>query len=46
VLDAEPTSRARVVVLISGTGSLCAALLDATDDPAYPATTVAGGAGI
>jgi phosphoribosylglycinamide formyltransferase-1 len=44
VLDAEPTSRARVVVLISGTGSLCAALLDATDDPAYPATIVAVGA--
>jgi phosphoribosylglycinamide formyltransferase-1 len=44
VLDAEPTSRARVVVLISGTGSLCAALLDATDDPAYPAPIVAVGA--
>ena len=44
MLDAEPTSRARVVVLISGTGSLCAALLDATDDPAYPATIVAVGA--
>ncbi|MGY1602654.1 phosphoribosylglycinamide formyltransferase [Geodermatophilus sp. SYSU D00815] len=36
--------RARVVVLISGTGSLCAALLAATDDPAYPATVVAVGA--
>jgi phosphoribosylglycinamide formyltransferase-1 len=33
-----------VVVLLSGTGSLCAALLEATDDPAYPATVVAVGA--
>jgi phosphoribosylglycinamide formyltransferase-1 len=31
------------VVLLSGTGSLCAALLDATDDPAYPAQVVAVG---
>jgi phosphoribosylglycinamide formyltransferase-1 len=31
-------------VLISGTGSLCAALLAATDDPGYPATVVAVGA--
>ena len=38
------TSRARVVVLISGTGSLCAALLEATEDPAYPAEVVAVGA--
>ena len=38
------TSRARVVVLLSGTGSLCAALLDATEDPAYPAEVVAVGA--
>ena len=38
------TSRARVVVLISGTGSLCDALLDATEDPAYPADVVAVGA--
>ena len=38
------TSRARVVVLISGTGSLCAALLDAAEDPAYPAEVVAVGA--
>ena len=38
------TSRARVVVLISGTGSLCDALLDATEDPAYPAEVVAVGA--
>ncbi len=42
--SAEPTRRARVVVLVSGTGSLCAALLDAADDPAYPATVVAVGA--
>jgi phosphoribosylglycinamide formyltransferase-1 len=38
------TERARVVVLLSGTGSLCAALLAATDDAAYPATVVAVGA--
>jgi phosphoribosylglycinamide formyltransferase-1 len=38
------TSRPRVVVLLSGTGSLCAALLDATEDPAYPAEVVAVGA--
>lgn len=41
---AESTPRARVVVLLSGTGSLCSALLSATDDPAYPATVVAVGA--
>ncbi|HEX2072541.1 MAG TPA: phosphoribosylglycinamide formyltransferase [Geodermatophilus sp.] len=40
---ADPTPRARVVVLLSGTGSLCAALLDAADDPGYPATVVAVG---
>ncbi|RFU23454.1 phosphoribosylglycinamide formyltransferase [Geodermatophilus marinus] len=39
----EPSPRARVVVLLSGTGSLCAALLAATDDPAYPAQVVAVG---
>lgn len=33
-----------MVVLISGTGSLCAALLAAADDPGYPATVVAVGA--
>jgi phosphoribosylglycinamide formyltransferase-1 len=33
-----------VVVLLSGTGSLCGALLAATDDPDYPATVVAVGA--
>jgi phosphoribosylglycinamide formyltransferase-1 len=38
------TPRARVLVLLSGTGSLCAALLAAADDPAYPATVVAVGA--
>ena len=32
------------MVLLSGTGSLCAALLAATDDPGYPATVVAVGA--
>jgi phosphoribosylglycinamide formyltransferase 1 len=40
----EQTPRARLVVLLSGTGSLCAALLAATDDPAYPAEVVAVGA--
>jgi phosphoribosylglycinamide formyltransferase-1 len=40
----EPTPRARVVVLLSGTGSLCASLLDAAADPAYPAQVVAVGA--
>jgi formyltetrahydrofolate-dependent phosphoribosylglycinamide formyltransferase len=44
VSAALPTRRARVVVLLSGTGSLCAALLDAADDPTYPATVVAVGA--
>lgn len=41
---AEPTPRVRVVVLLSGTGSLCAALLAATDAPGYPAEVVAVGA--
>jgi phosphoribosylglycinamide formyltransferase 1 len=41
---AVPRSRARIVVLISGTGSLCSALLAATDDPDYPAEVVAVGA--
>ena len=36
--------RARVVVLLSGTGSLCAALLAAADDAGYPGTVVAVGA--
>ena len=40
---AEPAQRARVAVLLSGTGSLCAALLAATDDPAYPADVVVVG---
>jgi phosphoribosylglycinamide formyltransferase 1 len=39
----EPVQRARVAVLLSGTGSLCAALLAATDDPAYPAEVVVVG---
>jgi formyltetrahydrofolate-dependent phosphoribosylglycinamide formyltransferase len=41
---AAETPRARVAVLLSGTGSLSAALLAATDDPAYPADVVAVGA--
>jgi phosphoribosylglycinamide formyltransferase-1 len=40
---ALPTERARIAVLLSGTGSLCAALLAATDDPDYPAAVVAVG---
>ncbi len=40
---ADPTPRARVVVLLSGSGSLCAALLAATDRPDYPAAVVAVG---
>jgi formyltetrahydrofolate-dependent phosphoribosylglycinamide formyltransferase len=40
---AAPPARARVAVLLSGTGSLCAALLAATDDPAYPAEVVVVG---
>jgi phosphoribosylglycinamide formyltransferase-1 len=39
----EQSPRARVVVLLSGTGSLCEALLAAAEDPAYPATVVAVG---
>jgi phosphoribosylglycinamide formyltransferase-1 len=39
-----PIPRARVVVLLSGAGSLCAALLAACEDPAYPAEVVAVGA--
>lgn len=41
---AEVRQRARVVVLVSGTGSLCAALLAAADDPTYPVEVVAVGA--
>jgi phosphoribosylglycinamide formyltransferase-1 len=43
VPDPVPDPRARIVVLLSGTGSLCAALLAATDDPGYPASVVAVG---
>ncbi|NEK58069.1 phosphoribosylglycinamide formyltransferase [Geodermatophilus sabuli] len=39
----EPAQRARVVVLLSGAGSLCAALLAAADEPGYPAAVVAVG---
>ena len=41
---AVPPARARVVVLLSGTGSLCAALLEAAGDAGYPAEVVAVGA--
>jgi len=37
------TSRSRIVVLLSGTGSLCAALLAAATEPDYPAEVVAVG---
>ena len=37
------TGRARVVVLLSGAGTLCAALLAAADDTGYPAEVVAVG---
>jgi formyltetrahydrofolate-dependent phosphoribosylglycinamide formyltransferase len=40
----ESPPRARVVVLLSGTGSLCAALLEAAADAGYPAQVVAVGA--
>ncbi|MGY1692241.1 phosphoribosylglycinamide formyltransferase [Geodermatophilus sp. SYSU D01105] len=40
---ADRPPRARVVVLLSGSGSLCAALLAAADEPGYPATVVAVG---
>ena len=40
---ALPAERARIAVLLSGTGSLCAALLAATDEPDYPATVVVVG---
>ncbi|MGW4467207.1 phosphoribosylglycinamide formyltransferase [Micromonospora sp. NBC_01796] len=40
----EPVSAARVVVLISGSGSNLQALLDAATDPAYGAQVVAVGA--
>jgi phosphoribosylglycinamide formyltransferase-1 len=40
---AASSPRARVAVLLSGAGSLCAALLAATDDPAYPAEVVVVG---
>ncbi|MFG1722740.1 phosphoribosylglycinamide formyltransferase [Micromonospora chalcea] len=40
----EPASVARLVVLVSGSGSNLQALLDATDDPGYGARVVAVGA--
>jgi phosphoribosylglycinamide formyltransferase-1 len=40
----RPSSPARVVVLVSGSGTLCQALLDASADPGYPARVVAVGA--
>ncbi len=40
----RPAERARVVVLVSGSGTLLQALLDATTDAGYPASVVAVGA--
>ena len=40
----QPRGRARLVVLVSGTGTNLQALLDAADDPHYPAEVVAVGA--
>ncbi len=39
----EQSPRARVVVLLSGTGSLCEALLTAAEDQGFPAAVVAVG---
>ncbi len=39
-----PEQRARLVVLISGTGTTLQALLDASVDPTFPARVVAVGA--
>jgi phosphoribosylglycinamide formyltransferase-1 len=44
VPDAAPPARARLAVLLSGTGSLCASLLAATDQATYPAEVVVVGA--
>jgi phosphoribosylglycinamide formyltransferase 1 len=41
--DAPAAPRSRVVVLLSGTGTLCAALLAAAAHPGYPAEVVAVG---
>jgi formyltetrahydrofolate-dependent phosphoribosylglycinamide formyltransferase len=40
----RPSARARLVVLVSGSGTNLQALLDASADPAYPAEVVAVGA--
>ena len=40
----RPSARTRLVVLVSGSGTNLQALLDATEDPAYPAEVVAVGA--
>jgi phosphoribosylglycinamide formyltransferase 1 len=42
----EPRDRARLVVLVSGSGTNLQALLDAADDPHYPARVVAVGADV
>ena len=43
-IPSSEAAPARVVVLVSGSGTLLQALLDAADDPAYGATVVAVGA--
>ena len=43
-MPSTPTGPARLVVLLSGTGTLLQALLDACADPAYGARVVAVGA--
>lgn len=43
-MPANPTEPLRLVVLVSGTGTLLQALIDATADPAYGARVVAVGA--
>lgn len=40
----DPTRNARVLVLVSGSGTLLQALLEATSDPEYPVDVVAVGA--
>ena len=42
----EPRDRARLVVLVSGSGTNLQALLDAADDPHYPAHVAAVGADV
>jgi phosphoribosylglycinamide formyltransferase 1 len=45
-VPSEPRGRARLVVLVSGSGTNLQALLDAADDPYYPAQVVAVGSDV